>query len=61
MFRGIYVPLPEPTRKALLDLADREWRRPHEQAAWILTKALQEDGALNAAADNNEAVASPGR
>ena len=71
MLRGLYIPLPEPTRRALVDLADREWRRPHDQAALMLTDALRKRGALlpeevvsaqpDAAADNNEPVASPAR
>ncbi len=48
MSRGIYIPLPDPEREALISLADREWRQPREQAAKILSDALRVAGALPA-------------
>jgi len=45
--RGIYIPLPEPEREALISLADREWRQPREQAAKIVSDALRRAGALD--------------
>jgi hypothetical protein len=44
--RGIYVPLPEPEREALFDLADREWRRPVDQAVKLISDGLRQTGAL---------------
>ena len=46
MPRGIYVPLPESEREALFDLADREWRRPVDQAIKLISDGLRRDGAL---------------
>lgn len=46
MSRGVYVPLPEPAREALTDLALREWRRPSEQAAVLVIEALRRRGVL---------------
>jgi hypothetical protein len=43
---GIFVPLLDEHREALVDLADREWRRPVDQAAKILIEGLQREGAL---------------
>ena len=44
--RAIYVPLAEPTRRALNDLAERLYRDPRDQAAFMLTEALLRAGAL---------------
>ena len=46
MPRGIYVPLPETEREALFDLADREWRRPVDQAIKLISDGLRDAGAL---------------
>jgi hypothetical protein len=44
--RNIYIPLPLPTREALFQLAEQEWRSPKDQAALLLTEALRARGAL---------------
>jgi hypothetical protein len=44
--RGIYVPLPGPEREALFDLADREWRRPVDQAIKLISDGLRREGAV---------------
>jgi len=44
--RGIYVPLPETEREALFDLADREWRRPVDQAIKLISDGLRNARAL---------------
>ena len=49
MPRGIYVPLPDSEREALFDLADREWRRPVDQAIKLISDGLRREGALPAA------------
>jgi hypothetical protein len=54
--RNIYVPLPLPTREALFQLAEQEWRSPKDQAALLLTEALRARGALSD--DTNPSVAS---
>ncbi len=46
MPRGIYVPLPDSEREALFDLADREWRRPVDQAIKLISDGLQREGVL---------------
>ena len=46
MPRGIYVPLPDEEREALFDLADREWRRPVDQAIKLISDGLRNAGAL---------------
>ena len=46
MPRGIYVPLPESEREALFDLADREWRRPVDQAIKLISDGLRRERAL---------------
>jgi hypothetical protein len=48
MSRGIYVPLREEAREALIDLADREYRDPRTQAMKMITEALRQAGALPA-------------
>jgi hypothetical protein len=48
---GIFVPLLDEHREALIDLADREWRRPVDQAAKILIEGLQREGVLPIRAD----------
>ncbi len=47
MPRGIYVPLPESEREALFDLADREWRRPRDQAIKLISDGLRREGAVS--------------
>jgi len=44
--RAIYVPLSEPSRRALNDLAEREYRDPRDQATMMLADALRKAGAL---------------
>jgi hypothetical protein len=46
MHRGEYVPLTEPARRALRDMALREYRRPRDQARLLLEDALRRAGAL---------------
>ena len=46
MRNGIFIPLLDEHREALIDLADREWRRPVDQAAKILIEGLRREGAL---------------
>lgn len=46
MRNGIFVPLLDEHREALADLADREWRRPVDQALKILIEGLRREGAL---------------
>jgi hypothetical protein len=43
MRRGIFVPLSDEHCEALFDLADREWRRPVEQASKILIEGLRRE------------------
>ena len=43
MRNGIFIPLLDEQREALIDLADREWRRPVDQAAKILIEGLQRE------------------
>ena len=38
--RSVYVPLPDDVRFALTELATRELRRPQDQAAVLLIRAL---------------------
>ena len=57
MPRGIYVPLPETEREALFDLADREWRRPVDQAIKLISDGLQREGVLPT--DNNRQTTAP--
>ncbi len=57
MPRGIYVPLPETEREALFDLADREWRRPVDQAIKLISDGLRGTGALT---DKRSAILTPG-
>ena len=45
--RPIYVPLPdEPTRRALVNIAEREFRDPRAQAAKFIVEGLKRAGAL---------------
>jgi hypothetical protein len=45
----ISVPLPnEATRRALVELAEREWRDPRDQAAKLLVEGLERAGVLPA-------------
>lgn len=39
--RAVYVPLDEASLRRLVELAEREKRRPQDQAAWLLEQALQ--------------------
>jgi hypothetical protein len=55
--RGIYVPLPKEGREALIDLADREWRDPRDQAAKFIVDGLKQAGVLPA--DDRLATAAP--
>ena len=56
--RPIYVPLPdEPTRRALVNVAEREFRDPRAQAAKFIVEGLQRAGALPI--DNQLTPASP--
>lgn len=40
--RAIYVPVTEPMRHALNDLAEREFRDPRDQAAYLITEGLRQ-------------------
>jgi hypothetical protein len=42
----VYVPLPERACDALVELAEREYRQPRDQAAKLLTDALRRAGVL---------------
>jgi hypothetical protein len=42
------VIVPEPMGDAVIDLADREWRRPNDQAAYLIAEALRARGVLPA-------------
>jgi hypothetical protein len=42
---SIYVPLPAPTREALLQLAEQEYRRPKDQARLLVEEGLRARGA----------------
>ncbi len=45
--RPIYVPLPDDrTRRALVNIAEREFRDPRAQAAKFIVEGLQRAGAL---------------
>jgi hypothetical protein len=44
--RAIYVPVTEPMRRALVNLAEREFRDPRDQAAYLITEGLRAAGAL---------------
>ncbi len=61
MPRGIYVPLPDQEREALFDLADREWRRPVDQAIKLISDGLRTAGALTAEQKTEPAPAGPDR
>jgi hypothetical protein len=50
--RGIFIPLLGEHLEALIDLADREWRRPVDQAAKILIEGLQRERALSKSAED---------
>jgi len=58
--RAIYVALPERARKALIELAEREYRDPRDQAAKLLTEALRQAGALADDAPADEEAADAG-
>jgi hypothetical protein len=45
--RAIYVPVTEPVRRALNDLAERECRDPRDQATYLIVQGLKQAGALN--------------
>ncbi len=60
MPRGIYVPLPDSEREALFDLADREWRRPVDQAIKLISDGLRKSGALTDDTRQTTAPAGPG-
>ena len=59
MPRGIYVPLPDSEREALFDLADREWRRPVDQAIKLISDGLRSAGALEDTHSAELTVSSP--
>jgi hypothetical protein len=42
------VIVPEPIGDAVVDLADREWRRPNDQAGYLIAEALRARGVLPA-------------
>jgi len=48
------VVLPDPAGEALTALADREWRRPGEQAGYLITEALRARGVLPGEVKANE-------
>ena len=56
MPRGIYVPLPETEREALFDLADREWRRPVDQAIKLISDGLRREHALHEEVNDRSAA-----
>jgi hypothetical protein len=56
---SIYIPLPAPTREALVDLAAKEYRRPRDQARLLLEEGLRQRGALQDQRAAAEAVAAP--
>ncbi len=39
--RAIYVPVTEPVRRALNDLAERECRDPRDQATYLIVQGLK--------------------
>lgn len=43
---GVFLRLPEPTRRALVLLSEREFRDPRDQAALLVTEGLQRAGVL---------------
>ena len=43
---AIYVRLPEDARRALVNLAEREWRDPRHQATKLLVEGLERSGIL---------------
>lgn len=43
MRRGIFIPLLDDQAEDLYDLADRNWRRPVDQAAKILIEGLRRE------------------
>lgn len=43
MRRGIFIPLLEEQCEELFDIADRQWRRPVDQAAKILIEGLRRE------------------
>jgi hypothetical protein len=44
--RAIYVPLSSPLRRALVNLAESEYRDPRDQAAYLILEGLRQRGAL---------------
>jgi hypothetical protein len=51
MRRRFYLTLDEPEARALIGLAEREYRHPRDRAAKLLVESLKRRGALAAAAD----------
>lgn len=43
MRRGIFIPLLDEQAEELFDIADRNWRRPVDQAAKILIEGLRQE------------------
>jgi hypothetical protein len=48
MVRSMYVRLPAPAFEQLVRIAEAEWRHPRDQAAYLITEALRQRGALPA-------------
>lgn len=51
MLRGFHVPMKEHVRRALLDLAEREYRTPRMQASLLIEEALEHRSLLKADGD----------
>jgi hypothetical protein len=49
MPRSLYVPIPEDARRALLDLAERQYRHPKDQARLLIEDGLRRAGMLPSA------------
>ena len=60
MTRNIYVPLSDPAREALYELAEREWRHPKEQASKLLIEGLRRAGVLAGQQPAESADSAPG-
>jgi len=52
--RRITVSLPEDARRALVNLAEREYRDPRDQATKILVDGLREAGTLSKASTESD-------
>ncbi len=60
MPRGIFVPLPDRSREALYELAEKEWRDPRDQAAKFIVEGLKRVGALTNERSATQATAPAG-